>query len=54
MAAEVAKTPERSEYTSIKQRLDHVEAQGSTTQLEAAKEGSVAGSRVAAGLEDSL
>ena len=39
---------------SIKQRLDHVEAQGATARLEAAKDGSVAGSRAAAGLEDSL
>jgi hypothetical protein len=34
--------------------LDHVEAQDATARLEAAKDGSVAGSRVAAGLEDSL
>ncbi len=54
VAAQVAKTPETSEHTSIKQRLKHVEAQGTTAQLEAAKNGSVAGSRAAAGLEDSL
>ncbi len=41
-------------YTSIKQRLEHVEAQDATARLEAAKDCSVAGSRVAAGLEDSL
>jgi hypothetical protein len=54
VAAQVATTPETSEYTSIKQRLDHVDAQDATARLEAAKEGSVAGSRAAAGLEDSL
>jgi hypothetical protein len=55
VAAQVAGTPETSEYTSIKQRLEHVEAQDATARLEAAKEGSVvAGSRAAAGLEDSL
>ena len=54
VAAQVAKTPEASEHTSIKRRLEHVEAQGTTAQLEAAKDGSVAGSQAAAGLEDSL
>jgi hypothetical protein len=54
VAARVATTPETSDYTSIKQRLDHVEAQGATTRLEAAKDGSVAGSRAAAGLEHAL
>jgi hypothetical protein len=54
VAAQVAKTPETSDYTSIKQRLDHVESQGATARLEAAKDGSVAGSRAAAGLEESL
>jgi len=39
--------------TSIKQRLEHVEAQDAIARLEAAKDGSFAGSRVAAGLEDS-
>jgi hypothetical protein len=54
VAAKVAETPETSEYTSIKERLDHVEAQGKTAQLEAASGGSVAGSQAAAGLEESL
>jgi hypothetical protein len=54
VAAEVAETPETSEHTSIKQRLDHVEAQGAAARLEAAKDGSVAGSRATARLEDSL
>ena len=54
VAARVAATPETSDYTSIKQRLDHVEAQDATARLAAAKDGSVAGSHAAAGLEDSL
>ena len=54
VAAHVAQTPETSEHTSIKQRLEHVEAQDATALLAAAKDGSVAGSCAAAGLEDSL
>jgi hypothetical protein len=54
VSAKVAETPETSEYTSIKQRLDHVEAEGKTAELEAADSGSVAGSRAAAGVEESL
>ena len=54
VAAKVAETPETSDYTSIKQRVDHVEAQGKTAELEAAEGGSVAGSQAAAGLEESL
>jgi hypothetical protein len=54
VAAQVATTPETSEYTSIKQRLEHVEAQDATARLEAAKEGSVAASRAAVGLEETL
>jgi hypothetical protein len=54
VAATVATTPETSEYTSIKQRLDHVEAQGKTAELQAAEGGSVAGSQAAAGVEEPL
>ena len=54
VAAKVAKTPETSDYTSIKQRVDHVDAQGKTAELEAASDGSVAGSQAAVGLEESL
>jgi hypothetical protein len=54
VAAKLAKTPETSDYTSIKQRVDHVEAQGKTAALEAASDGSVVGSQAAAGLEESL
>ena len=54
MAAKIATTPETSDYTSIKQRVEHVEAQGKTAELEAAEGGSVAGSRAAGGLEEAL
>ena len=53
VAAKVAETPETSKYTSIKQRLDHVEVQGKTARLKAANGGSVAGSMAASGLEES-
>jgi hypothetical protein len=45
---------ETSDHTSIKQRLEHVEAEGHTAQLEAASQGSALGSLAAAGLEESL
>jgi REP element-mobilizing transposase RayT len=54
VATQVANTPETSDYTSTKRRLDHVEAQDATARLEAAKDGSVAGSRAAVGLENAL
>ena len=54
VAAKTAKAPETSEHTSIKQRVEHIKAQEATTQLEAAKSGSVAGSRAAGGLEEAL
>jgi REP element-mobilizing transposase RayT len=54
VAATVADTPETSDYTSIKQRVDHTEVQRKTAQLEAAEGGSVAGSQAAAGVEESL
>jgi hypothetical protein len=54
VAAKVAKTPETSDFTSIKQRVEHVEAQGKIAALAAAEGGSVAGSRASAGLEESL
>jgi hypothetical protein len=53
-AAKFAKTPETMEHTSIKQRLEHVETQGKTAPLEAAEDGSVPGSDVAADLDESL
>jgi hypothetical protein len=54
VAAKIAEVPETSEHTSIKQRVEHIKAQEATTQLEAAKSGSVAGSRAAGGLEEAL
>jgi hypothetical protein len=54
VAAKITTTSETSEFTSIKQRVEHVEAQGRPTELEAAVGGSVAGSEAAAGLEESL
>ncbi len=48
-----AAVPETSEHTSIKERVDHVKAQGRTEDLKAAQQGSVAGSHAAAGLEES-
>ncbi len=37
VAAKVAETPEESDYTSIKQRVDHVKARGGTAELAAAQ-----------------
>jgi hypothetical protein len=54
VAAGIAEVPESSEHTSIKQRVDHVQAQGRTDDLAAARGGSVAGTAAAAGMEESL
>ena len=53
VAAGIAEVPEASAHTSIKERVEHVKAQGRTQDLKAARKGSVAGSKAAAGLEDS-
>jgi hypothetical protein len=53
VAAGLAEVPEASEHTSVKARVDHVQAQGRTEDLKVAREGSVAGSKAAAGLEES-
>ena len=53
VAAGIAEVPEASAHTSIKERVDHVEAQGRTEDLKAARTGSVAGSAASAGLEES-
>ena len=45
--------PKPARTQSIKERVDHVEAQGRTEDLKAARTGSVAGSAAAAGLEES-
>jgi hypothetical protein len=54
VAAGIADVPEASSYTSIKTRVEHVEAQGQVAQVGAAAGGSVAGSQAAGGLEESL
>jgi REP element-mobilizing transposase RayT len=54
IAAGIATAPETSNYTSIKKRVEHVQAQVETARLEAAASGSVAGSRAADGLEELL
>jgi Transposase IS200 like len=54
VAAGIAITPEASVHTSIRKRVEHVEAEGETARLEAAKQGSVAGSDAAKGLEEKL
>jgi hypothetical protein len=51
LAAKIATTPETGDYTSIKQRVVHVECHGHTAQLEVGRAASVAGSKAAAGLE---
>jgi hypothetical protein len=53
VAAKVTETPETSDDTSIKQRMDHAEAENNTAKLESAKGGSVVGSQAVAGAEDS-
>ena len=53
MAAGIAKVPETSKHTSVKERVDHVKAHGRTEDLKAASKGSVAGSKASAGLEQS-
>jgi REP element-mobilizing transposase RayT len=53
VAAGIAEAPETSEHTSIKERVEHVQAQGRTDDLKAARKGSIAGSKAAAGLEES-
>jgi hypothetical protein len=46
--------PEASAHTSIKQRVDHVAAQGRTEDLKAARNSSAVASKQAAGLEEKL
>jgi hypothetical protein len=53
VAAGIAGVPETNKHMSIKQRVDHVQAQGRSDDLAAARAGSVAGS-AAAGIEESL
>jgi hypothetical protein len=54
VAAGIAAVPEASPYTSIKTRVEHTKEQGRTEDLQAAEQGSVAGSSASAGIEESL
>ena len=54
VAAGIASTPESSEHTSVRARLEHVHQQGRVADLQVAQQGSVAGSRAAAKLEEAL
>ena len=54
VAAGIAPTPEESQHTSVKARVDHVKDTGRTKDLQAAELGSVAAQRVSGGLEDEL
>ena len=52
MSSRPPQAPEASAHTSIKERVDHVKAQGRTDDLKAASQGSIAGSKASAGLEE--
>ena len=54
VAAGIAEVPEASEYTSIKRRVDLVQAQGRTNDLAAARGSGLAGSAAVTGIEESL
>ena len=54
LAAGMAALPEASAHTSIKQRVDHVAAQGRSEDLKGARTSSAVASRQAAGLEEIL
>ncbi len=51
LAAGLAQTPEASQHTSIKQRINHVRKAGQLDCLKAARAGSVAGSKAAGNVE---
>lgn len=54
VAAGMTSTPEASPHTSVKERVDHVMAQGRVADLRAYLQGSVLASQAAAGLEEGL
>ncbi len=54
VAAGIVEVPEASPYTSITARVENVKAQGRSSDLTAAKQGSVAGSSASAGLEEPI
>lgn len=51
LAAGVAETPEKSDFTSIRQRVGHVQNKGQIEALKAARGGSVAGCQAAGDIE---
>ncbi len=53
VAAGIAQTPESSPHTSIRSRVQHCRDQGRLDDLQAARDGSVAAGRAAAGMDDS-
>ena len=54
VAAGISLVPEQSDHTSVKTRVAHVKQQNREEDLQAARQGSVAGSRAAKQLEESL
>ncbi len=54
VAAGIVEVPEASPHTSVTTRVEHVKAQGRTSDLKAAEQGSVAGSTASAGLEEAI
>jgi REP element-mobilizing transposase RayT len=54
VAAAIVQIPEVSPHTSVTTRVAHVRRQGRTKDLKAARQGSVAGSRASAGLEETI
>ena len=54
VAAGMAETPEESDHTSIKERIDHVAGLGRIDDLRLAQQGSVVASKAAAQLEEDL
>ena len=53
VAAGIATTPETSPHTSVRQRITHVRRQGQLKRLQAARRGSVVGSRAAGNVDQS-
>ncbi len=54
VAAGIVEVPEESPHTSVTTRVEHVKAQGRTSDLKAAEQGSVAGSTASPGLEEAI
>ncbi len=54
VAAGIVEVPEASPHTSVTTRVEHVKAQGRTSDLKAAEQRSVAGSTASAGLEEAI